>query len=680
MDPRIGIDVGGTFTDFVLTGAGNGAPVTWKEPSDPADPAAPVLRGIPVLLERAGVSPARIGGVVHGTTLALNAVIQRRGARTGLVVSRGFGDILTLRRGGLPHSYDYTAPKPVPLVPRPLVHEIPARLRPDGTAVATPTEAEIDAVAAAVRADGVAALAVLVVNAYAHPRMEADLAAALAARLPGVLVTASAALWPEVREFERALATVINGYVHPLMDAYYGRLAEGLRALGIAAPLDIATSTGGVIGVETARARPVETLLSGPAAGVAAAARAGAGNAVISFDMGGTSSDIAVIRDGRPETALETRIEDHPLILPVTAVTAIGAGGGSLGHVDPQGVLKVGPESAGADPGPACYGRGGTGATVTDAWLVLGHIDAAHFLGGRMALDRGAAERALAALGAAMGLGGADVAERTAEAMLRIATAKMATEIGKAMAARGLDPAAFTLLAYGGAGPTQAAALAEAARLARVAIPPGPATFCAFGAISSGLRRDFSRSRRLVLGEDAGAAAQIDAALSEMRAEAEAWAVAEGRLAAELALAVQADMQYPRTAVDLSVEAPARPGPETLTALFHDEHERLYGFRDLASPVHLTTLRLTATYPAPAVAVPERAAGPLSPPIARRRVVWPAGAADTPVFAAPLPAGARLAGPAAVEMEDATVLVPPGWRLTAGRDGTLHLDREGAEA
>lgn len=596
------------------------------------------------------------------------------------MVSQGFGDILTLRRGGLPASYDYKAPKPQPLVPRPRVHEIPARLRPDGTAVLTPTEADIDRVAAAVRADGVEALAVVVLNSYAHPAMESALAVALRARLPGVLVTASAELWPEVREFERTLATVLNGYVHPLMDRYLARLAEGLAALGIAGRLDIATSTGGVIGVATARERPVETLLSGPAAGVAAAARLAAAEGIaraVSFDMGGTSSDIAVIRDGAAEVATETRIEDHPFILPVVAVTAIGAGGGSIGWVDPQGVLKVGPGSAGAVPGPACYGRGGTEATLTDAWLALGFIDPAHFLGGRMVLDRGAAEAALARLGAGIGIAGADAARRTAAAMQRIAVARMATEIGKAMAQRGLDAADFTLIAYGGAGPTAAAPLAEAARLGAIVVPPGPATFCAFGAVSGGLRRDFSRSRRRVLGQDADADATIAAALEAMRAEAAAWAADEGRSAGEAELAVAADLQYPRSAVELSVAVPGPADAAALAELFHAEHERLYGFRDAASPVHLTTLRLTARFPAPDLPAAGAPAGPLPPPAGRRAVLWGEAPAETPVWRAPLPAGAALEGPAVVEMADSTVPVPPGWRLEALASGALRLTRRG---
>ena len=677
---RIGIDVGGTFTDFVLTGQNLDRPITWKEPGIPTDPAASVLNGLSPLLSAVDANAADVEGVVHGATLALNAVIQRRGARVGLIVSQGFGDMLTLRRGGLPQSSNYKAPKPEPLVPRPRVHEIPARLRPDGSAVLTPTAADIDQVAEAVLADKVDALAVVVINSYAHPKMESDLAAALRQRLPGVLVTASAELWPEVREFERALVTVMNGYIHPLMDQYYSRLADGLAEIGLDASLDIATSTGGVIGVNVARVRPVETLVSGPAAGVSAAARLAAASGVksaICFDMGGTSSDIAVVRDGTPEIATETQIEDHPLILPVIGVTAIGAGGGSLGWVDPQGVLKVGPESAGADPGPACYGKGGADPTVTDAWLALGYLNPHHFLGGRMQLDAQASSEALARLGAKIDISGEDAPQRAAAAMMRIATARMATEIGKAMAHRGVDPADFTLIAYGGAGPTQAAHLASAARLRDVIIAPGPATFCAFGAVSNGLRRDFSRSNRLLLADSAAARGPIAAALEEMQVEARAWAEQENRPIAEAKMTVHADMQYPRTAIELSVEVKGTATPETLTELFHAEHERLYGFRDMTSPVHLTTLRLTVGYAPPEVTSATVAPGETPAPGDHRHVQWEEGAIETPVYPAPLPALALIPGPALIELSDATVVVPPGWQLTGEANGAMRLTRTG---
>ncbi len=678
---RVGIDVGGTFTDFVLIDSEGERLETWKEPSTPADPARSVVDGFAQLLQHAKLSAADVDVVVHGTTLGLNAILQERGGRVGLVISRGFGDIMVIGRGGLPNSHNYKDPKRQPLVQRRHVYEIPARLRIDGSVLEEPSEEDLDRVAAAARADELQALAVLVINSYSHPDMEEAVAGALAARLPDVRVMASAALWPEVREFERALVAVLNGYIHPMMDDYYAALDRELSAMGLGGRLEIATSNGGTVGVETARRRPIDTLLSGPAAGVSAgtrlAAEAGITHA-ISVDMGGTSSDMSITHDGEPEFTTETRIGVYPVIIPAINVWTIGAGGGSVLWADPQGLLKVGPRSAGADPGPACYGRGGSEPTITDCYLVLGYLDPEHFLGGRMALDRDAAEAALARLGKAIGIDGA---EQVAEAAIRIATAKMSTEVTKGMAQRGYDLADFTLLPFGGAGPTQAALLAEETRLSRILVPPSPGTFCAFGAVTGGLRRDFARSRRATLNADPEAGRAFAEALESLEAEAAAWSTEEGGPAGQAEIAVFADMQYPKTAVELTIAVPPeiakRADPSELAELFHCEHERLYGFRDAASPVYFTTVRVTARLPAPSLKLPPRSANGSAVPAGRRRVIWRGAPVEAEVFAADsLPAGAELRGPAIIEMIDSTIVVPPGWSLGSDAIGSMHLTRK----
>jgi N-methylhydantoinase A len=678
---RVGIDVGGTFTDFVLVDSNGGRLVTWKEPSTPADPVRSVIDGFGHLLERTGLAAVDVDVVVHGTTLALNAILQERGARIGLVVSRGFGDLMVIGRGGLPNSFSYKDPKRQPLVPRRHVYEVPARLRVDGSVMEAPSDADIERIAASAQADGLEALAVLVINSYAHPEMEVRLARALAARLPDVLVTASAELWPEVREFERALVAVLNGYIHPMMDAYYGALDQHLTAMGLGGRLEIATSNGGTVGVATARRRPIDTLLSGPAAGVSAgtrlAAEAGVTH-VISVDMGGTSSDMSITRNGEPEFTTETRIGTYPVIIPAISVWTIGAGGGSVLWADPQGLLKVGPRSAGADPGPTCYGRGGTEPTITDCYLVLGYIDPARFLGGRMTLDREAAAAALSRLGEKIGIAGA---EEVAEAAMRIATAKMSTQITKGMAQRGYDLAEFTLLPYGGAGPTQAALLAEETRLDKILIPPSPGTFCAFGAVTGQLKRDFARSRRATLTVDADAGTVFAEALSSLEAEARAWTDVEVKDAGEATHTVLADMQYPKTAVELTIAIPPatakRGDPSELAELFHIEHERLYGFRDQASPVYFTTVRLTVSMAAPALRLPERTGNGPAAPVGHRPMIWRGERIEAEVFTADsLAAGAELPGPAIVEMTDSTVLAPPGWTLACDSIGSMHLTRK----
>jgi len=683
---RIGVDVGGTFTDFVLSDHGSGALTYYKEPSVPEDPAVAVANGVAAILERAGLATDSIELINHGTTLALNAILQSKGADVALVISRGFRDTITLGRGGLPNPYDYKHPKQTPLIAPSMVFDVDARVRPDGSVIAEPDAAALDALAADIGATDAKAAAVVVLNSYQHPEVERRVVQGLAERLPGVLVTGSAELWPVIREFERSLVTTLNAYVHPLMNDYYGHLESLLRDKGVSAPIYISTSNGGSMSVGSARQRPVDTLLSGPASGVVAAAefaKLSGQEKLITLDMGGTSSDIAITQDGEPEFTTETRLGDLPLVLPVVNVWAIGAGGGSIVWVDPQGVLKVGPESAGANPGPVCYGRGGTQPTVTDCYVVAGYLDPADFLGGRMSLDRAAAEAALAKIGETIGLEGEDVAVRAADAALRVATAKMATEVSKGMAQRGLDPAEFALMPYGGAGPTHGNLLANEVGLSTMVVPPSPGTFCALGAIMSDIKRDFARSRRLSLGLDPAAAESLRGTIEELEAEAMAWLGEQGDVVSAPSVEVTCDMQYPRTAFELNTAVPEaawRSGSaERLAELFHLEHERLYGFRDADSPVDITTVRLRVHGKVPAVRLPEASGEGAAVPAEERDYFDGQTWRKAQVYRRDaLPAGSVLQGPAVVEQEDSTVWVLAGWRATTDKHGVLRLTRDDA--
>ena len=415
---RVGIDVGGTFTDLVLADAATGALTFFKEPSVPDDPSTAVERGLQGIIARAGIAPDAIDLVVHGTTLGLNTIIQRKGATLALVVSRGNRDVLEIGRSRMPDSYDFRSQKEEPLVPRDMVFEIDARMTADGTIETRPAQAEIEALAQTLVDRKVDAVAVMLLNAYVDGTLEREVAAALRDALPGVLVTESAALWPEIREFERALVATLNAYIHPQVDGYLARLRERMDAIDVKAPLYITASNGGTLGVESARNRPIDTILSGPATGVVAAARLaalGEQRKILTVDMGGTSCDMAVSLDGEPEYTTRTTIGDFPLILPVVNVSAIGAGGGSIVWVDNQGVLKVGPQSAGAAPGPVCYGRGGTEPTMTDCYLAAGYLRTDRFLGGRMTLDKDAAIQALAGIADRIELPGDDKAAQAAE-------------------------------------------------------------------------------------------------------------------------------------------------------------------------------------------------------------------------------------------------------------------------
>ncbi|MFC9426033.1 hydantoinase/oxoprolinase family protein [Streptomyces sp. NPDC056987] len=680
---RVGIDVGGTFTDFVLAVPGDrGALLHHKEPSTPGDPARAVADGLAAVLDRAGLHPGDLAAVTHGTTIGLNAIIQRRGARIALVVTEGYRDILEIGRSRMPSSFDLHAAKEEPLVPRDRIVEIPARLGPDGRPVRVPDDRELARVAEELRATGAEAAAVLVLHGHTDPAFEAEITRRLAALVPGLPLTSSAAIWPEVREFERALVTCLNVYIQPLMHRYFDRLESLLDGLGVTAPVYIAASNGGSLSLRSATERPIETVLSGPAAGVTAATRLGRAAGIgrlVTFDMGGTSSDIAVAVDGEPEFATHTTIGGLPLILPVVAVNAIGAGGGSVVRADAYGALKVGPQSAGADPGPVAYGRGGTRPTVTDCYLHTGVIDPATFLGGRMILDAPAAARALGLVGDELGFTTAEpgaAADRAADGALRVATAGMAVELQKTLAGRGLDPAEFTLVPFGGAGPTHAAVLAEEVGIREIVVPPAAATFCALGAVGADLRRDFARSLRRDL-DDTTVAALRDI-LAGLEGRARAWLAEQGPASAPPVLTLAADMSYTGQAYELRVPLPDRLTLAALTEAFHREHERLYGFRDAAAAVRLGTARLAISAAgsdlatAPAEAAP--AGGPPPAPDGHRTVLLAGERVTADVHRRDaLRTGHTLTGPAVIEQDDTTVLVPPRWSATVDPLGNLRL-------
>jgi len=676
---RIGIDVGGTFNDFVLVHGADSRLSYYKEPSVPTDPSLAVERGIAGLLREAGIEPAAVKQIVHGTTLGLNAIIQRRGAAMALIVSRGNRDVLEIARSRMPAAYDFAGSREVPLVPRDLVFEIDARQRADGTVVQSPEIDELDELANRLRLSGVKAVAIMLLNSYRHPEMERLVAAELRDRLPGVLITESAAISPEMREYERALLAGLNAYIHPLMASYFDRLEARLAGLGISAPLYITANNGGTVSLATARERPVDTILSGPASGVVAAVRVLPQDdraRLITLDMGGTSTDMAVVQDSQPEFTMQAKVGDFPLILPVVSVTAIGAGGGSIVWRDAQGVLKIGPESAGADPGPACYGLGAKRPAITDCYLVTGILDPDNFLGGRLRLNVPAAEAALAPIADGLTFDGPDRIAAAAAAALRIATAKMAVELRKLLARRGLDPADFTLVSYGGAGATHACLLAAEAGVQRAVVPLAPGTFCALGAVLADVRRDYARSMSHMLAQ--GNSAPVAAAIGEMRSEATAW-IAEQGAVVDVELKVVADMRYSTQAFDLAVDVPAalaaKPDAAALAALFHDEHRRLYGFANADAPVRVSTVRLSVIGVREPVDIRPAMHGEAG--AARMRRVYHDDAwHDVPVRTrAALGPGEQFAGPALIEQRDTTIWILPGWSAQSDQNGNLVLSR-----
>lgn len=680
---RLGIDVGGTFTDFVLADPRSNQLITHKEPSTPDDPSLAVEQGLASLLDQSAFSPDNIALVVHGTTLGLNTILQQRGVETALIVSRGNKDLLELGRCRMPSPYNFLAPRSEPLVSRDRVLEISARNTVDGEVIDEPSTREFDDLAEAIRLTNVKSVAVTLINSYVDPTLELAVAAEIAKRLPDVHVTPSTRVWPEIREYERAMLAVMNAYIHPLLDSYYRRLEERLRGLGLKADLYITASNGGTLSIQSARERPVDTLLSGPASGVVAACALSADvghDDLVAIDMGGTSCDMSVTRGNQPMLTTSAKLGDFPIISPVIDVSAIGAGGGSIVWLDSENVLKVGPGSAGADPGPVAYGRGGDQPTVTDCFVATGLIAPQSFLGGRMTLDRSGALEALAVLGAGLGFHDADCAQQVADSALRVTTAMMAAQLYKELAQRGVDPRGRYLIAFGGAGPTMAVPLAEEAKLGGVLIPLSPGTLCAFGAIQSRVRRDFVRSVRHTLDSSDSIVEEIEKKLTAMESEALEWVDKEGNGLSQPIITRRADMRYAGQAYNLEVGLPDVAGERASAAIaesFHLAHSLAYGFPDRESAVEVINLRVSVVRNLPEFETPsiERATGDAVATGSREIFLNGATCSASIYERSTLRAGHQIVGPTIIEQPDTTVWIPDNWTGYVRDCGTLQLDR-----
>jgi N-methylhydantoinase A len=679
---RIGVDVGGTFTDVVLHGA-DGRVSIRKVLSTPPSYDRAVVEAVGALADGADVSE-----VVHGTTVATNAVLERRGSLTALVTTAGFRDVLELRRLRIPHMYDPFWRKPPPLVARRLRFEVNERVTADGDVLRPLDEAECRALAARLRETGVESVAVCFLHSYLYPEHERRLGALLEEELPHVNVSLSSEILREQREYERSATTVVNAYVRPLMASYIDRIRTGLDEIGLAGPLQIMQSSGGIMSSHDAKARPVFALESGPAAGVVAARgmaeQLGFAN-VISFDMGGTTAKASLIEDGAISRGREYEVggsmsagsrlirgAGELLRIPTIDIAEVGAGGGSIAWIDPAGGLQVGPRSAGADPGPACYERGGLEATVTDANVLLGYIPAGSVADGQISISRDAAEAAVLRVAEPLGL---SVLE-AASGIHRIANARMTRALRSVSSEKGRDPRDFALVAYGGSGPIHAAGLAEDLGVRTVLVPEVAGLFSAVGLLFA--RPEFHEVRTCHL--DAGTCdpAAVQALLDEM--EARLAPALEGQR--ELEWVRSADLRYGGQTWE--VETPMAAGPvdrPALTALrarFEDEHERLYGVRDQpGSPVEIRAVRLAALG-ASAAAGTFALDGNGRPPAGSRTMQAGGESVEAPMRARAAIGTAPERGPMLVDEYDTTVVVPPGW--TVRREpatGTLVLERRG---
>jgi N-methylhydantoinase A len=684
---RVAVDIGGTFTDIVVM-AGDGVLHESKVSTTPDDPSRAVVAGLEALLGELALAAEDVEEVLHGTTVGSNTILQRKGARTGLITTRGFRDVLEIGRIRMPDMFDLTWDKPKPLVLRRHRLEVDERIAADGSIVMALDEASVVAAGKELAAAGIEAVAVCLINSYRNPVHEQRVEAILRERFPRLLVTASWAVLPERKEYERTSTTVVNAYLLSAMRAYLKNLESGLASIGIKAPIRIITSNGGMLAAASACDRPVFVVASGPAGGVIGAARLGAArgeNNLIVFDMGGTTAKAVIIEDGRPSMTSEYEFRDgistssrfikaggYMLKVPAIDIAEVGAGGGSLAGIDKGGLLKVGPESAGAVPGPACYGLGNDRPTVTDANVVLGLINPHALAGGRLAIDRGLSEQAiLAHVARPLGL----TLEEAAHGIRAVANAAMARAIRAVTVERGRDPRDLTLVAIGGNGAIHAPDVARDLGIGRVVVPPLAGVFSAVGMLASDLEHIAltTVTRRL----DQLSAAELKKIGAELEREVTRRLAADGFEDARTGLAWEADLRHEGQASELTVQCRG-DDPAEMAERFVAEYLKTYGYRD-ESPIELVKLRLIGKglrderLDFKAMRIDARAGAPAE---RSRHILFARGVVAVATEVVPrsaVPASPRR-GPLVIEEFDATIIVPPDARVSQDAMGNVVLD------
>ena len=678
---RVGIDIGGTFTDFVLIDESGGQIEFGKRPTTPKA----LWSGIEDSIRAMGVDLGQVERIVHGTTIALNALIERSGGRTGLITTRGFRDVYEIARHNRIETYDLFYRKPEPLVRRRFRLEVSERIDPRGEVIEHLVEKDVLACVDTFRANGIDTIAVCLLNAYANPAHEARVGALLSEAYPEAVVSLSHELVRQWREYERTSTTVVNAYVMPVVADYLQRAESSLANSRYARPLFIGQSSGSALTARMARHKPVHTIMSGPASGAIAAQHVGAlagYTNVIAFDMGGTSTDVSLVHEGALRVTDDSEVDRHPLMVPMIDVKSIGAGGGSIAWLNQAGALNIGPQSAGPDPGPVCYGRGGDRPTVTDANLVLGRLHPEHFLGGAIKLDRPTAEQQVeATVGAPLGLD----TIAAALGILDVANTKMGYAARAITLERGLDPTAFVLLAYGGAGPMHGCAVARALGVPEVIVPVGPGAFCALGATVADLRHDFARTFPTRL-DESSSSESMTRRFTEMAHEAGSVLHEEGIPAAHIVFRRTLDMRYVGQEYTVSVPAPDGALEEhalrELGSRFHQLHESRYGHASPSEPIEIVHLRLSALGPVAKPTLPEIERGGVRPDegaeldslqaVFDRRT----GSVRTPVYErGELRAGNQIGGPAVVVEKTATTVIEPGFACEVMAQGHLSIRR-----
>jgi N-methylhydantoinase A len=687
---QVGVDIGGTFTDIVVSRS-DGRLHLKKISSTPSDPAAAVINGLRAVLKENGIAPPEVDVVVHGTTVGSNCILERTGARTGLLTTKGFRDVLEIGRIRTPDMFDLDWDKPQPLVRRRLRLEADERIAGDGTVVRPLQEQSVRAAAQVFVAAGVESVAICFLNSYRNSVHEQQAEAILRLECPDLNVTASYAVLPEIKEYERTSTTVVNAYIQPVLRRYIRRLQDSLRDIGVAAPLLVVASNGGILSAEAMGERPVFAVGSGPAAGVAGAARLGKalGEAdLIVFDMGGTTAKASLVENGQLTLTSEYEFRDgistssrfikaggYMLKVPAIDIAEVGAGGGSIAWLDAGGLINVGPRSAGAEPGPACYGLGGEWPTVTDANVVLGHLNPRSLAGGSLKLDKSLAE---AAITRALGSLGMDLQE-AAHGIRRVANANMARAIRSVSIERGRDPRQFSMIAFGGSGPVHAVDLAKALEIQRVLVPILPGVFTAAGMLASDVEHHFVRSFASRLDAfDLEGANGVLAALAQAAADALA---ADGYGRDARGFAYQADMRFLGQGSELTVPLRQdRLSPADLGALRDDflaEYLRTYG-HEAEDPVEMVNLRVVATGRRPDRLRFDAIAGGVDDEAAQssRRMVYDHDSKifeEVEVLARQAVIGRRVAGPVIVESYDSTIVVPSGCQAEGDSMGNVLI-------
>ncbi len=664
---RIGVDVGGTFTDVVLL-TGDDELVTAKVPSTD-DQSVGVVDGIEKACDTAGIAPDEIDAFAHAMTVSVNALLEEDGAKTALVTTEGFRDVLEIGRQDRPSLYDLNADKPEPIVPRRRRFELAERTSVDGVRREV-AEVDVRAVADEIRACDAESVAVSLLHSYLHADNERVVADVLREELD-VPVSASHEVLAEFREYERTSTTAVDAYVTPAIDAYLGRLEERVEERGVPTPR-VMQANGGIAAASTVRARAVTTTMSGPAAGVVGAAETAVSNAddvagLVTFDMGGTSSDVSLVRDGEVERTTDAKINGRPIRVPMVDVNTVGAGGGSIAWVDAGDALRVGPRSAGANPGPACYGRGGEEPTVTDANVVLGYIGGSSALGGELSLDEDAARDALDRLADDAGL---DDALAAARGVYRVANANMTRAIRAVTVERGHDPRRFGLVAFGGAGPMHAAGLAEDLGIDTVVVPRACGVLSAYGLLAADEKHDSVRTLRTAL--DFADLVHVESVYDELADDV----LADVERPSAATIQRAADLRYGGQSFELTVPVDDSFDPAAVEARFHAAHETAYGYR-MDDPVELVNLRATATVGRDPVDVIY--GGDDDDPIkGTRSAFFDDGFHETTVYDREgMRSGSAFDGPAILEQNESTVVVPPAWSGAVRPDGTVVLTRGG---